>query len=148
MIQLPEEVRRHIRAHARVAYPDECCGVLLGRVDGTDAADTPPPRAVTRVVRAIRSENARTEERNRRYLIPPDALRRIDADARAAGCEIVGFYHSHPDHAPEPSAFDREHAWPWYAYVIIGAAPDAVGPIRAWRLRDDRSGFAEEDLST
>jgi len=57
---------------------------------------------------------------------------------------VVGFYHSHPDHPARPSAFDLEHAWPFYSYVIVSVEDGAVADMRSWRLRDDRSEFEPE----
>ena len=80
----------------------------------------------------------------RRYLIPGATVREIGRAAEHDGLEIVGFYHSHPDHPPEPSGLDREQAWPWYTYLIVGARSDDTGPVRAWQLVDDGLLFAEE----
>jgi proteasome lid subunit RPN8/RPN11 len=136
VLRIPAEVRARILRHAARAYPEEGCGVLLGS-DGR-------PR---RVARAIPVENARDRERGRRYLIDPMAVRAAQRAAGNAGLQVVGFYHSHPDHPAEPSAFDRDHAWPWYSYVIVPAAAAGAGEPRAWRLRDDRTGFDEQEIS-
>lgn len=124
-----------IARHGAAAYPDECCGVLVG-VDGARRA----------VVRALPAENTRADERARRYLIDPEAIRTIERAAEAEGLHVIGFYHSHPDHPARPSDFDREHAWPWYSYVILPVAGGAAGTPRAWRLRDDRSAFEEQEI--
>jgi len=87
--------------------------------------------------------NQRDTERRTRYLIGPDEFRAAEARARAAGLDIIGFYHSHPDHPAIPSAFDREHAWPWYTYVIVSVHDGRPGVPRAWRLAEDRSRFLE-----
>jgi proteasome lid subunit RPN8/RPN11 len=137
VIRLRAEALEAIRAHAREGYPEEACGALLG----------PPGRdGERRIARPTRLPNAREHERRRRYLIAPDALRTLEADASRAGLEIVGFYHSHPDHPGEPSRFDLEQAWPWYTYLIVPVVAHEPGVARAWRLRDDRSGFDEEEL--
>ena len=128
-------------AEARTAYPRECCGALLGRIPGDGAA-------ARQVVRTVPLANTWQGDRGRRYLIGGDALLTLEREAEGDGIELIGFYHSHPDHAPTPSAFDREHAWPWYTYVIVAVRRDAVGPARAWRLADDRSAFHEEPLAT
>lgn len=140
MIYLPATALAVIREHACRTYALECCGALLGHA-GVGAA---APRDV---VRAVPLDNAWPEDPSRRYLIPGDTMRTLERGAAAEGLEVIGFYHSHPDHPPTPSTFDREHAWPWYAYVIIAVRRDAVGPVRAWRLADDRSHFDEEELA-
>lgn len=139
MIRLAAGALEAIRAHARAAYPEECCGALLGRA--LDAGG-----AAREVVRAAVAENARREDRARRYLIGPEDVLRLEAEAARAGLEVVGFYHSHPDHPAEPSAFDREHAWPWYAYLIVSVRAGVPGEARAWRLASDRGAFEPEEL--
>jgi proteasome lid subunit RPN8/RPN11 len=124
-----------MRVHAAGGYPEEICGVLLGRDSGSDG------RTIDRIVRVA---NARTEERGRRYTIPAESLRDIERDARADGLDVIGFYHSHPDHPAEPSVYDREHSWPWYTYVIVSVQAGDPVDLRAWRLQEDRSGFEEE----
>ena len=136
-LRLPPEARAAIVRHAAEAYPEECCGALIG-TDGL-------PRSVDRVVAA---GNARSEERGRRYLIEPGTVRAAERAAGDDGLEVIGFYHSHPDHPARPSGFDRDHAWPWYSYVIVPATSSGAGAPRAWRLRDDRSGFDEQEITS
>jgi proteasome lid subunit RPN8/RPN11 len=98
------------------------------------------------VLRVVAAENERADSPANRFLIPADRVRRIEADARTLGLDLVGFYHSHPDHPARPSEFDREHAWPWYSYVILEVRGGRDAALRAWRLAEDRSGFEEEPL--
>lgn len=122
-----------IHADASGAYPDECCGALLGGASGN--ADV-----------ALRLDNVSRDERRRRFLISPEAYRRAEAEAERTGRLLLGFYHSHPDHPAEPSAFDLEHAWPNLSYVIASVRQGRIDDLRSWRLRDDRSRFDEESL--
>lgn len=155
-ILLPAEVLSAIQTHARAAYPEECCGALLGRSDaararaGTAAAPATgaEPAIHTRreLSRAVPLANEWDGNRVERYLIPAEVVRRVEAAARRSGLELVGFYHSHPDGAAVPSAFDREVAWPWYSYLIVPVGAGAVGAVRSWRLREDHSGFMEEEI--
>ena len=69
-----------------------------------------------------------------------------DREARAAGLDIVGYYHSHPDHPSRPSDFDRDHAWPDQSYLIVAVAGGKPASVQSWRLRDDRSAFDEEAI--
>lgn len=124
--------RALMRRWAAAGYPDETCGPLLG---ATDAAGT-------RVVEVRLARNLEPERANDRYLLDPAALLAADRDARAAGLEIVGFWHSHPDSAAVPSETDRERAWPGYAYVIVSVRRVGGGALRAWRL--ERDTFHEE----
>lgn len=136
-LRIPHRVRAAITRHAAEAYPEECCGALIG-TDGE-------PRSVVRVVAA---GNARSEDRARRYLIEPGAVLAVERGAEEDGLEVIGFYHSHPDHPARPSSFDRDHAWPWYSYVIVEATSSGAGAPRAWRLRDDRSEFEEQEITS
>ena len=128
---LAEEIRRHGEA----AYPAECCGVLVGRAEAE----------AKEVVRLAPAVNRRTDDPHR-YLIAPDDLRRLEAEVRAAGQEIVGCYHSHPDHPARPSAFDTEHAWPWYSYLIVRIDRGRGADLASWVLDDERPLMLPESL--
>jgi proteasome lid subunit RPN8/RPN11 len=128
-----------IHTHGELAYPEECCGVLIGR-DGRDGQ----PASVERVLAA---ENERVDSRHNRYVISPQSLLKAQRDARAAGLDVVGYYHSHPDHPARPSEFDREHAWPGTSYVIVSVRQGKAVDCRSWRLRDDRTAFEEETIA-
>jgi len=125
-----------IHAHLCDAYPDEGCGVLIGREQG----------GVREIERVIVSENRREESRHNRYLIAPEQFLAADREARAAGLDVLGFFHSHPDHPARPSAFDLEHAWPYYSYMIVSLERGKVADARSWRLSSDRSRFDPEDV--
>lgn len=119
-----------IEAHLLEDYPEEACGGLLGRAadDGSVHVDAVRP-----------SRNTRTRERRRRYLIGPEDVLALEREARDRGLEVVGYYHSHPDAPAAPSDFDREHAWPWYVYVIASIRDGELTDLTAWRLSDDRA---------
>jgi proteasome lid subunit RPN8/RPN11 len=134
-LRLPDALAEDIRRHGESAYPAECCGALVGRVDGEDKE----------VVRLAPAVNRRTDDPHR-YLIAPDDLRRLEAEVRAAGLEIVGYYHSHPDHPAAPSAFDADHAWPWYSYVIVRIDRGRGAELASWMLADDRPQLLPETL--
>ena len=122
-----------MRADGERSYPDECCGALFG----------PGP---TDIVDALSLHNVTTGERRRRFLIGLEEYRAAEKHADDTGRPLLGFYHSHPDHPAEPSAFDLEHAWPNLSYVIVSVAGGRAGAVRSWKLRADRSGFDEEPL--
>jgi proteasome lid subunit RPN8/RPN11 len=134
-LRLPGALADEIRRHGETAYPAECCGVLVGRVDGES-------KEVVRLSPAI---NRRTDDLHR-YLIAPDDLRRLELDVRAAGQEIVGYYHSHPDHPARPSVFDAEHAWPWYSYLIVRIELGRGSDMASWVLDDERPVMQPESL--
>jgi proteasome lid subunit RPN8/RPN11 len=128
----------HIHQHARETYPEECAGALVGMDVGE----------MKIVVDIWRAENTHEEERSRRFLIEPLQIKEFEERARERDMDLLGFYHSHPDHPAEPSEYDREHAWPYYSYVIASVGESGVGDVRAWVLKDDRSGYEEEQIVT
>ena len=134
-LRLPGSLADEIRRHGEAAYPAECCGALIGTVEG-DAKE------VARLAPAV---NRRTDDPHR-YLIAPDDLRRLDAEVRAARQEIVGYYHSHPDHPAAPSAFDAEHAWPWYSYLIVRVDRGRGAELTSWVLDDAHPMMHTESL--
>lgn len=136
MIQLPDEAVEAIRLHARESYRDEACGVLYG---GT-AADG------KHVLRAAPMVNAREDERHRRFVVTASDYRRAEADASRSGLTLLGFYHSHPDHPAYPSAYDLEHAFPFFSYVILAVEGGEPKDMRSFVLSEDRSEFLEESL--
>jgi proteasome lid subunit RPN8/RPN11 len=99
-----------LRAHGEEIYPNECCGVLLGKSD---------PGVANRVHQIVRAGNTRTDSAHNRYNIAPQELVKIQRQARALGLDIVGFYHSHPDHPAQwsPTDFAEAH-WINCSYVI------------------------------
>ena len=140
-LEIEENVVAQIRSHAREGYPEESCGILLGVVGEGSHGEEP-----RRVSRLLTISNERERERERRYLIGPDAFRRAEAEAIESGLDVVGVYHSHPDHPAIPSEVDRELAWPWYSYLIVSVIRGRPQTLRSWRLQPDRSGFQEEAL--
>ena len=84
--------------------------------------------------------------RGNRYLITPEQILKAEREARDEGLYVVGFFHSHPAHPALPSAFDLEHAWPYYTYLIVSVERGRVADARAWRLAPDRSRFEPETL--
>jgi len=131
-LQLDGGVVAAIRAHGRETYPHECCGAMLGR-DGHVLATLPLP-------------NTTDEGPRRRFLVRPSDYRDAERAASAEGLDLLGFYHSHPDHPARPSQYDLDHAWPSFSYVILSVMAAAPGDLRSWRLREDRSAFDEEPV--
>jgi proteasome lid subunit RPN8/RPN11 len=134
-LRLPGALADEIRRHGEAAYPAECCGAMVGRADG----------AAKEVLRLAPAVNRRTDDPHR-YLIAPDDLRRLEREVRGAGQEIVGYYHSHPDHPARPSAFDAEHAWPWYSYLIVRIDRGRGADMASWVLDDERPLMHPESL--
>jgi proteasome lid subunit RPN8/RPN11 len=121
-----------IRRHGEETYPHECCGALVGR-DGRVTATVPLP-------------NTTEEGPRRRFLVRPSDYRMAEGRASELSGELLGFYHSHPDHPARPSQYDLDHAWPTFAYIIVAVADGRAGDMTVWWLRDDRSSFEEGGL--
>jgi proteasome lid subunit RPN8/RPN11 len=136
VIGLGAGVLEAMHRHAEVTYPEECCGVLLGRVEGD----------VRQVEDAAPMSNARQEERRRRFLITPNDYRDAERAATARGLELIGFYHSHPDHPARPSQYDLEHALPWHSYIVLGVEQGKAADCTSWILATDRAAFEPEAL--
>ena len=122
-----------IRTHGRETYPHECCGALLG-AEGHVIATVPLP-------------NTTEEGPRRRFLVRPGDYQQAEQAAMAASHELLGFYHSHPDHPARPSQYDLDHAWPSFSYVIVSVMAGEPGDLRSWTLKEDRSAFDEESLT-
>ena len=133
-LRLSPSLVDEIRREGERAYPAECCGVLAGR-----------PGEVKEVLKLVPVTNRRTDDPHR-YLIAPDDLRRIEGELRSSGLEVLGSYHSHPDHPAAPSAFDTDHAWPWYSYIIVRVDRARAAELTSWVLDDDRSAMRPESV--
>ncbi len=131
MLKVSDPVYEAMRQHGEETYPHECCGVMLGRSE--DAVN-----AVTEVVRA---GNTRTDSAHNRYHIAPQELIRIQRQGREKGLDIVGFYHSHPDHPAQwsPTDFAEAH-WLGCSYVITAVEKGAARQTNSFRL----TGHTEE----
>ena len=121
-----------IRAHGQETYPHECCGALVGR-DGL-------------VTAVVALPNTTEEGPRRRFLVRPTDYREAERRATEIGAELLGFYHSHPDHPARPSQYDLDHAWPTFAYIIVAVAQARAADMTVWFLKDDRSSFEEGSL--
>jgi len=136
----------NIREHCARAYPHECCGALLGRDLSFLAMDPDiDVRTIPREVLALFPlVNRREDSPRNRFSVTADDVRAAEKAAQEQSLEVLGWYHSHPDHPARPSEYDREHAWPWYSYVIVSVQAGSPAEMTSWRLADDRSGFTPE----
>jgi len=132
-LTITSEVDTAIRQHGQETYPHECCGALVGR-DG----------AVTAVVAL---PNTTDEGPRRRFMVRPSDYQLAERRATELGGELLGFYHSHPDHPARPSQYDLDHAWPTFAYIIVAVAEGAAKDMTVWYLQEDRSRFEEGSLN-
>ncbi len=135
-------VEREIRRHGEETYPHECCGALVG--------------SAGRATATVALPNTTEEGPRRRFLVRPSDYRLAEQKATELGGELLGFYHSHPDHPARPSQFDLDHAWPTFAYIIVAVAGDGTargsagakaGDMTVWFLKEDRSTFEEGELN-
>ena len=132
-LQLRDGVDAAIRAHGVETYPNECCGALYGR-DGVVSATFALP-------------NTTEEGPRRRFLVRPQDYRAAEKRASELKVDLLGFYHSHPDHPARPSQYDLDHAWPFFSYIIVAVRAGTPEDMTSWRLREDRSAFDEESLT-
>jgi len=136
-IYLTGELLSQIHQHGENAYPEEGAGLMLGiEKDGERY-----------VKKLLTLNNAREESaRHNRYLLTAEDMLFGDQKAEASGLNIIGIFHSHPDHPDLPSDFDLEYAVPWYSYLITRVKNGRAVSSKCWRLNDDRSGFEPEEI--
>ncbi len=137
MLKLTGKIETEIRQAGAEAYPNECCGILFGsEADGGH------------IVKALKPiGNARESgEQYHRFLITAEDMMQAELEARRLGLDIVGFYHSHPDHPAAPSEYDRDHALPFYHYIILRVVKGRPEDMTDWRLRLSREAFDPEPL--
>ena len=122
-----------IRQHGAQTFPHECCGALYGSNGSvTDTFALP---------------NVTEEGPRRRFRISDKDYLKTERRASELGAELLGFYHSHPDHPARPSQYDLDHAFPTFSYIIVSVRDGKPEDMTSWRLRDDRSAFDPEDLA-
>jgi len=137
MLEISPELLRQIRAHGEQAYPEEGAGFLLGKDKGDQR----------QVIAILGLDNAREQAaRHNRYLLTPQDYLDGEDEAARHGLDVLGVFHSHPDHPNRPSEFDREWAMPWFSYVITSVDHGRAVGSRSWRLAEDRGSFVEETI--
>jgi proteasome lid subunit RPN8/RPN11 len=139
MLKIPRPIYDSLRLHGEETYPHECCGVLLGHFEGDGS------KTVTSIARA---GNTRDDSPHNRYNIDPKELIRIQREGRARGEDIVGFYHSHPDHPAEWSSTDLAEAhWIGCSYVITSVEKGKAALTNSFELTgtdEDNKKFVDE----
>jgi proteasome lid subunit RPN8/RPN11 len=138
LLKISEELAGKIRAHGVETYPHECCGAILGRE--SDAA--------REVLGLMPLANRRDDSPRNRFEVTSDDVRLAEKTARGQQFELIGWYHSHPDAPARPSEYDRDHAWPWYSYIIVSVQSGQPRDMNSWRLRDDRSAYDSEAIES
>lgn len=142
-LHVPRSILSQVSTEAEKAFPEECCGFLIG----------PAPEGFELLGRAVRVDEARPlpnawEEgaRTHRYQIDPKIMARAEKNLSGTGRGIVGFYHSHPEVPPWPSPFDLERAWPCYSYWIVSVRGGRADGARSWMRSEDGLSFIEEEI--
>ena len=146
MIRLSQEHFQTIRTHAESIYPDECCGIILGYLasEGKIVVEVMPTENVWNTEAAAEFPGERTTESKRRqYTIAPEIMLKTQKEARDRSLNIIGIFHSHPDHPAIPSECDRLYAWQGYSYIIVSVQNGKAGELRSWSL-DDHHQFQAE----
>jgi len=137
MITIPASLLRQIYDHTEASYPYECCGLMIGAM------------GENRKVHAFRTcKNLNTERAHDRYEMNPLDMLRVEREFENSPWDIIGIYHSHPDHPSRPSPTDTERAWPDYSYVIISVQQGTVAGAQSWVLNEGERKFYEEPLIT
>lgn len=157
MIRLSQEHLQTIRTHAESIYPDECCGIILGYLgsEGKIVIEVMPTENVWNTEAAAEFPGDRTTESKRRqYAIAPEIMLKTQKEARvsearrgseARSLNIIGIFHSHPDHPAIPSECDRLYAWQGYSYIIVSVQNGKAGELQSWSL-DDHHQFQAEAI--
>jgi proteasome lid subunit RPN8/RPN11 len=136
-LRLPSSLARQIEAEGVAAYPNECCGIMYGRDDKENR--------IVEKLEAVANDFDETE-RYHRFSISPQQLMAAEKKAGAENRLVLGFYHSHPDHPSRPSEYDREHAWPFYSYVIVAIAKKQPAAMTSWMLDEATEQFSQQEI--
>ncbi|MDR2354015.1 MAG: M67 family metallopeptidase [Deltaproteobacteria bacterium] len=140
MLFLPTPLAHLIRAEGEKTYPFECCGLILGKLEGFNGN--------RKCHKIIPLNNTREgEDKLRRFVIEPLDFLRAEKTALAAGLEVLGIYHSHPDHPAYPSQYDLENALPFYSYIICSVISGKATELNSYLLSEDRLSFTTEPIS-
>lgn len=151
-MRISDELRRQMAEMGERAYPNEGCGILLGRF--ANEVEVVEVRVATNLRETGESAHLPAEKDDRehsardRYVMDPRDILRAEKDARERGIEVVGFWHTHPDHAAHPSQYDADHAWPEYVYVIMAIHSGNQVDVNAFVLRQEEPPeFGPEPIS-
>lgn len=134
-IKLTKEAYEHIVEHAKETYPNECCGVLIGN-----------SMTEKKVFYSQRGTNLNKERAFDRYVMDPREINLADKEARSQSLELMGFYHSHPDHPDRPSEYDREMGQAGYSYIIVSVNKGTDVSVKSWSFNNDDEPFKEEAI--
>src|ERR1044072_1311341 len=137
MINIESDAWELMVAHAQKTYPNECCGALIGAIDGSEKT--------VRV--AVPLDNAFAGEQGARYELRQEDLLRADSEARQRGMDLIGIFHSHPDCDAYFSKTDLENSCPWYSFVVLSVQKGEFHHANSWLPNFDQTEAAKEELS-
>lgn len=137
MIKISNELLNRIKTHGEKTYNEECCGALFGSSETNERI----------IMELLEFENEKEESRQNRFLISPAMYNSAEKSANEKNLELLGFYHSHPDHPAIPSQFDIDHALPWFLYIIVSVEKSIAKNVSTWILKEDRSGFDKQEIN-
>jgi proteasome lid subunit RPN8/RPN11 len=142
-LNISHELAERIGHHGVETFPHECCGALLGKDPAFAEGEGDSPREVLELFPLV---NRRDDSPRNRFAVTAEDVLDAEKAARQRGLDVIGWYHSHPDHPARPSQFDREHAWPWYSYIIVSVMSGKPAEMTSWRLNDDRQDYTPERI--
>jgi proteasome lid subunit RPN8/RPN11 len=137
MIRVAEQPWGEMVAHARSTYPNECCGAMLGKIDG-DRKE---------VLAAMRLENSSAGSQAARYELRPQDLLAADKEARRQGMDLIGIYHSHPDCDAYFSKTDLENSCPWYSFIVLSIKDGEFHHANSWLPNAEQTLAEKEELT-
>ena len=135
-IHITKKIEKQFKSHGENEYPYECCGFILGNFKDKESYG----------LEYIPEKNVKEKNRERRFLIDPQAYQNAEDTADEKGLSVISIVHSHPDHPHEPSDFDKDHAWPGFSYIIISVQKGKAVSYRSWQLNQNRKSFIKEDI--
>ena len=139
MIKSTKEIEKVIREFGEQEYPNECCGLLFGKINSDNSKE------ITEILPISNAQNQ--ENKYNRFLITSKDIIKGELYARKHNVDIIGFYHSHPDHPAKPSQFDLDHATPVYSYIITSVINGKADVMTSWLLSSDRAKFENEEIN-
>ena len=139
---LPPPIKEQIEDHATTAYPEECCGIMIGDIPD-DFGSLEANVEIFEIRRLDNSWENPYMGKKTRYQMDPHQFMKIEKELSGTGRGVLGIYHSHPDVAAWPSPFDLDHAWPAYAYLILSIKKGSVADSRIWQLVEEGRSFEE-----
>ena len=141
MIKVNETAWKAMVAHAEAKYPTECCGAMLGTTTiGSINGD------VKDVTLAQPLENAYSGSQGARYELRPEDLLEADKKARAAGLDLIGIFHSHPDCDAYFSKTDLENSCPWYSFVVLSVKSGKFDHANSFLPNAEQTAAEKEEL--